>query len=404
MLLEPPCIQGLVGCSDGDFEIGSFSSSSSSITIPPYTPEEGGRIVIPTRSSSSSSSNGIVTGSKDLFAVYTVDLKNLGSKALSGLKLEHGPVPFGMTFDAAKSPQNCSLLSKLVGCTEALLPSQTKSFPIIYKATNAASCRIHSVLQTIKLASPDATASVRCALKTGAELDAERTGTQNTSTGSGAQTSQSGNNTSSRSSSGRPKTMLAQYRVTLKNAGTTPATALKIEHGAATRATLTPDASDTSCSALPVATQCTKNIGASASTSFLISYTVQDPEYCNNHPELKMVRISGGLSSGATSQPSILSTVECSMIATESDGDDGAVTGGGLIVDTGNKGTPVIPRTGADQQYFASAGTPDYVLFRPQNAASHMNTGSFLWTACLGIALLGVVIWQKGIHLSARQA
>lgn len=411
MLKDPPCFRQLIGCSDGadlqgSVTIPTYSSSSASLTIPPYTPSNNGGINIAgigiggsnsSRSFSVPSLNLPTAGAKDLFAVYTVDLKNLSSKALSGIKLDHGPIPFGLNFDPVRSSSSCSLLSKLVGCTESLLPSQTKSFDVAYKTTNSAACRINSVLQSIKLASPDATASVRCALKTGAELDALKQDSQKTGSqsGTGSAAGNNGISSSSKSPVSSQKKMIATYTVTLKNAGTTGASNLEIDHGPALGATLKKEVSDTSCSPLSSNTQCKKTLTPSASSSFKISYSVQDPEYCAHHPELKTVRVLGGIADGSA-PPTILSTVECAMI-----NEIGQTSDNAGITDSGDAGNTVLPTTGAEQEYFTSSTTPsDYVLLKHRDDLPGINMTPIFWLSCFSMLLIAYCFKSGFSHKS----
>ncbi len=208
-LLDPPCFPGLVGCEPG-------YSPDGSVYIPPYDSSDGSsgfgdsgtgsNIIIGPRSGISSSL-GSSGSDNNQYALYTVTLKNLGTKAVNGLQLRHGAVPFGSTFDPLKSSSSCSFLSPMIGCTESLAASATKKFPIVYKVTNSAHCRINPVLQTIRAefsdpaaGSPPVSASVQCAIVKGSALDAELAKTKPLSSSS---SSRSVVNTVSSSSSSR---------------------------------------------------------------------------------------------------------------------------------------------------------------------------------------------------------
>jgi hypothetical protein len=191
MLPEPPCIGFLVGCDDGDLSSGSvtipsYSSSRSSVTIPPYqgnsssvsipSRSSSSSISIPSRSSSSSSASvPSMPGAKDLFAFYTVSLKNIATNPLRGLRIDHGPLPSGATFDPSFSSLGCSLLAPSVRCAADLDAGKDTKLSLAYRVSDAAFCRSSSALQSVRATLSDALgtsaqssllATVDCGVKT----------------------------------------------------------------------------------------------------------------------------------------------------------------------------------------------------------------------------------------------
>ncbi len=195
MLPPAPCIKGFVECdpgntregnvsippwqpTDGSVTVPPYSSSRGSVTIPPWQSSKGSFAVAPYNPDQNGVSIPTGSGNKDLFAVYTVTLRNNSVNPLTGLQTLHGPVPFGGTFDPTYSDRSCSFLERIVGCNKDLNSSATDVFNIVYKITNPMYCRLTPVLQTVRVVysnatdttKPPATATVQCTVMDGNQV------------------------------------------------------------------------------------------------------------------------------------------------------------------------------------------------------------------------------------------
>ncbi len=316
MLPKPPCIKGFIECdpgntsrtginippyqsSDGSVAIPPYQSSNGSVTIPPYRSSRGSFTVPPYNSSDGSlsvpsyqSSDGSFnvpstdssTGNNDLFAVYDVTLRNPLANALKGLRLEHGPVPFGATFDPGRSGKSCSLLQKIVGCTRDLGPSERKEFPIVYRITNPAFCRLSPVLQSIRTVFANATnttapaeATVQCRVMKGEDLDRELA-------------------TKKALKDAKERAMRdprSVYTVSLKNLGSKALKNMSVTHGPIPPGhVFDPSRSDSRCKESSGSVICTQDLAAKQSKEFQITYKIEDGSTCEMTPALQSVQTS----------------------------------------------------------------------------------------------------------------
>ncbi len=328
MLPKPPCIKGFVECdpgntsrtginippyqsSDGSVAIPPYQSSNGSVTIPPYRSSNGSVTIPPYRSSRDSftvppynssdgpftvppyqSSDGSFdvssvnssTGNKGLFAVYDATLRNPLGNPLKGLRLEHGPVPFGATFDPSRSGKSCSLLQKIVGCTKDLGPSERKEFPIVYKITNPAFCRLSPVLQSIRTVFADAKntaapaeATVQCRVMKGEDLDRELA------------TKKALEDAKERAL----KDPRSVYNVSLKNLGSKTVKNMSVTHGPIPPGhTFDPSRSDSRCKESSGSVICTQDLAGKQSKEFQITYKIEDGSTCETTPALQSVKTS----------------------------------------------------------------------------------------------------------------
>ncbi len=326
MLPQPPCVSGFIDCdpgntrrpgitippyqsSDGSLTIPPYNSSDGSLTIPPYQSSDRSFNVPPYNSSDGSltippyqSSDGSLTipsltgpnrsgigsspsaGSNDLFAVYTVTLRNPLQNPLKGLSLQHGPVPFGATFDPVRSEKSCSLLQKIVGCNQNIGPGETKTFPIIYKIMNPAFCRISPVLQSIKTmyanatgGTPPASATVQCAVMRGDELDRELA------------TRKALEDAKERALRD-PRSV---YTIGLKNLSSKALKDLTVTHGPVPQGlSFDPTRSDARCKVSGANVICTQDLAGKKSKEFQITYKVTDGSKCETTPTLQSVQTS----------------------------------------------------------------------------------------------------------------
>lgn len=318
MLTPPPCLKGFIECDPGNTRHTgvdvppSPSSSQGSVTIPPYQSSETSFTVPPSQSSkrsvtippsNSSSRSGIglssSTGNNNLFAVYRVTLRNQTKNPLKGLTLQHGPVPFGATFDPSRSEKSCSFVQKIVGCNQDAGDSETKIFPIIYKITNPAFCRISPVLQSIRTTYAQATntavpasASVQCTVMKGNELDrelAEKKALED-------------------AKERALKNPRAVYTVSLKNLGSKALKDLSITHGPVPSGlSFDPTRSDSHCTLAENNVVCTEDLAASTSKEFQITYKVTDGSKCETTPILQTVKTS-------EERSIVTSTVHCANV------------------------------------------------------------------------------------------
>lgn len=498
-LLDPPCFRGLVGCYEKILHI--TDRVDSGVYIPPYGTSSsvrgtfggfgsGNAIVINPRSGSSSSLGSSGLNDKNQYALYTVTLKNLDTKPLSGLQLNHGPVPFGSTFDGLKSSKNCQFLSPLVQCNQTLGASQTKKFPIVYKITNGAHCRITPVLQTIRTAFanvtggiPPVSVAVQCTTVQGSELDAAlmkvnagsasndqyllytvtaknpavspltgvslehgavpgglafdasksaktcsmlKSSVTCTETIGVSQTKKfpivykvtDGSNCDTvlplktikapasvpasvqcilkngdeidqeiakinAASVPNGKNLHAVYGVTLKNLSNSPFKGLTARHGAVPGdAIFDPAKSDASCSIENSMVTCNRDIDASETQRFKISYTVTDPEYCEHTPILKSIAV--GTATPNAPIPPVSATIDCVM-------QDDSLSGNSMANEE-NISAPE-PQTGANDLYYQSMKNDDFVLL-PKTENIDVGISSILWLSCLSIGVIGTVLWM----------
>ena len=328
MLPKPPCITGFIECdpgntsrtginippyqsSNGSVAIPPYQSSNGSVAIPPYQSSNGSVTIPPYRSSRGSfrvprynSSDGSLTipsyqssdgsfnvpsanasaGNRDLFAVYDVTLRNPLRNPLKGLRLEHGPIPFGATFDPGRSGKSCSLLQKIVGCTRDLGPSERKEFPIVYRITNPAFCRLSPVLQSIRTVFANATntaapaeATVQCRVMKGEDLDRELA-------------------TKKALEDAKERAMRdprSVYTVSLKNLGSKALKNMSVTHGPIPPGhVFDPSRSDSRCKESNGSVICTQDLAAKQSKEFQITYKIEDGSTCATTPILQSVQTS----------------------------------------------------------------------------------------------------------------
>ena len=172
MLTDPPCINPLLGCSNGFFSgnstyrptrwsgydttspsglgglegLGSLGGGSSQSLSLPRGPGGDLRQYLPSYASGTS----LLRSAKEYAALYTLRARNTGSSLLKGVKVLHGPLPFNLTFDPSRSSRSCSLVSKTVECTTDLAPGQEETFSIAYKTTSSFSCAFARFLEKAK--------------------------------------------------------------------------------------------------------------------------------------------------------------------------------------------------------------------------------------------------------------
>lgn len=191
MLKNPPCIRLLVGCLETDSSSTDTSSDSAHVGL-----TLGGRRSSSTEGSSSSSSRtpststslsgleaylpsyasgALISRSQKLYrAHYTLTARNISTSSLQGVKIVHGPLPFGAEFDAQRSDPSCLLQLKTVECTINLPSGAQRDLSVTYKASHSMSCAFARLLEKAKAkitslsgVSSDAqvTVSVTCAME-----------------------------------------------------------------------------------------------------------------------------------------------------------------------------------------------------------------------------------------------
>jgi hypothetical protein len=174
MLKDPPCIRLLVGCSGTDtggggdasgdtgsvgLTLGGASRSSSTSGISSSARDSVSSVASSARSTlgdlsarlPSFASGTLIGKSAKLYtAHYIITAKNIGSQALQGVKIAHGPLPFGAEFDASRSEKSCILNSKIVECTIDLASGAQKDLSLVYKAGGSMSCAFARLLEKAK--------------------------------------------------------------------------------------------------------------------------------------------------------------------------------------------------------------------------------------------------------------
>ena len=176
MLKTPPCIRLLVGCLETDsfgggdtsddtgttgLTLGGSPRSSSSYGVSSSSRFGGSSGDSSFTSSSVRSTLGDLSARLPSFASgtligrsaklytahYLIKAKNIGSQALSGVQIAHGPLPFGAEFDASRSDTSCILNSKTVECTIDLASGAQKELSLVYKAGGSMSCSFARLLE-----------------------------------------------------------------------------------------------------------------------------------------------------------------------------------------------------------------------------------------------------------------
>ena len=396
-LLDPPCFKGLVGCYEKVLHI--TDRDDSGVYVPPYGTSNpsgsfggfgsGNNLVIGPGSGGNGTPSSRETD-KDQYALYTVTLKNLGTKPISGLQLNHGPVPFGSTFNPLRSSKTCQFFSPFVQCNQSLDASQTKKFPIVYKITNGAHCRITPVLQTIRAAfadpaagAPPVSATVQCTTLKGSELanalaQYKETAVPTAGTGAGI---------------GGGKHLRAVYGITLKNLSNTMQNGVLAKHGPVPGdATFDAGKSDGSCSFTNTLTTCHRTIAASESQKFNIVYKVTDPLYCEHTAVLKTMSVASNVPNAPI--PPVSATIDCVVE------DDSALGSDSGTID--NSAVPE-PQTGANDLYYQSMKTNDYILVPKQSVAIDAGVTPIFFVSCISIVLLGIAMFggfsqKKGLN------
>lgn len=166
MLPEPPCIRLLVGCSDSDSGranvTGDSGSAGSNRSLRSSTTGIGDSLGGATSSVRSTlgdlsarlpsfASGTLIGRSAKLYtAHYIITARNVGRSALQGVKITHGPMPFGAEFSALESDKSCFLSSTAVECTIDLAQGAQKELSLVYKAGGSMSCTFARLLQKAK--------------------------------------------------------------------------------------------------------------------------------------------------------------------------------------------------------------------------------------------------------------
>ncbi len=200
MLTPPPCIRGLVDCSEsfvfggegstgGNGSTGGSGSSGSSsgngnnggLNINANGLSSGlNNGVNSLGNTASSVGSGLANAGNNLaarlgsgaerIARYTVNAANRGTQAVKGFVFSHGPLPNGAVFDPTRSSKECVQVGTAVQCMTDLQPGESKNFEMAYKVNNSLSCAIARVLQSVKNitvgSSQGVVTTVNCSLKT----------------------------------------------------------------------------------------------------------------------------------------------------------------------------------------------------------------------------------------------
>lgn len=167
MLTSPPCVRLLVGCLSSDIgspssESTGTSSSHSSLSIDGSSSRSSSSrsSVEPIARSSladlsarlpSFASGTLITRStKEYTAHYLISARNIGTSALQGITITHGPLPFGAEFLPKESDALCSQSGKEVACRIDLPSGSAKELALVYKASGSMSCSLARLLQKAK--------------------------------------------------------------------------------------------------------------------------------------------------------------------------------------------------------------------------------------------------------------
>lgn len=188
MLKDPPCIRRLVGCLGSDYvggggdatvglTLGGSSRSSSSDSVQRSasagSSSLGSEVSSSVRSTlgdlsarlPSFASGTLIGRSAKLYtARYVIKAKNVGSQALQGVKISHGPLPFGAEFDSQKSDRSCFLNAKTVECSIDLASGVEKELSLVYKAGGSMSCAFARLLEKAKATIQSVTGSANANL------------------------------------------------------------------------------------------------------------------------------------------------------------------------------------------------------------------------------------------------
>jgi len=77
-------------------------------------------------------------------------VKNKTNTLLNGIKVSHGPLPFGATYDSTKSTGNCVDTGQSIDCLLSLGPNESKSITLGYRMKSSLNCLLAKVLQKAK--------------------------------------------------------------------------------------------------------------------------------------------------------------------------------------------------------------------------------------------------------------
>lgn len=181
-LPDPPCIPGLVGCDESSMDSSGYLDQP--IILPSTSIGASSGVNSSSSSSSSSGAAGTLSSSngyswnsrisrgREAIAQYVLTAKNKGTEFLQGVKIWHGPLPFGATFDASRSSSGCVQDGTSVVCTADLAAGATKEFTLSYQVSSSVSCAIARVLQKATIAarqltgnaSDQVSVSVQCSM------------------------------------------------------------------------------------------------------------------------------------------------------------------------------------------------------------------------------------------------
>lgn len=178
-LKDPPCIDGMVGCDGSSIFSRSLypestsrflDASSSQASVPTSSTNSSTRSIDKKNDGALSEAKDALSTPSDRLAVYTVTVRNLGTKALRGIELRHGPLPIGATFDSLQSGRQCSFDASFVQCLLDLLPGEVAKFDIAYRAAGGFDCSVARSLLSVALEHgglkvPSLLASVSCEMQ-----------------------------------------------------------------------------------------------------------------------------------------------------------------------------------------------------------------------------------------------
>ncbi len=159
-LPNPPCFPGLAGCGEGD-RLFDFSGIGQSGLLNPQEPSSTDAIstgagidfdLLSARLKEYASNSALSRQAKQYLADYTIHAKNMSGKLLSGVTIDHGPIPFGAIFQPLQSDPRCALVQKIVRCTTTMRGGESQDFTISYETTSGFTCRFARILERAKVA------------------------------------------------------------------------------------------------------------------------------------------------------------------------------------------------------------------------------------------------------------
>ncbi len=356
MLQDSPCFKQLLGCDNGQGDTGGSTSSDASYSAASYSYSSSSRgytlqfsrsssrptidipsvtlpkisfgsssyslpnvnipsVSLPTFSwsmgSAGSSARNLFGLSKEKLASYTLTAKNMTSDWLRGIKIYHGPLPFGSIFDPTRSSKECAQVGTSVECTTDLAAGQSKPLTLAYKVNNSMSCLMAKALQSAKTVVGQVTGKTASGSTEPVSVTVSCTMQTVSASGSGNGLDTAAGGAGGATGAGTQK--IASYSVTAQNITNAAIKGAKVTHGPVPAGfVFDPTRSAQGCKQVGQNVECTTDLAPGETKPMTIAYKVSDTTDCSAAPSLLTAKASASQQVQGAVDP-VKATVNCTV-------------------------------------------------------------------------------------------